>query len=259
MKLLLTTVAAIAMATTSFAADIDASIEVEIAENQTTDKFEATTTLNVDVATDNDEAFGAISLNSVDNTSVGVDEWHLGTTVSGVRLSFGDHGGILPEANAATGFDTLADTNAAMTESLQVSTRGLGLALGLSDITTDVSEVANIQASYTTDLLSFGEVTAAVDYNRTSEEYTYAVAGSTDITGIAVGGIATYALDTWAFEAEATVAGLTGYLNGDENDSLQHIGVSASRDFNGITFASTVDYDTDEAQVTPSVTATFAF
>ena len=38
MKLLLTTVDAIAMATTSFAADLDASIEVEVAKDQTTDK-----------------------------------------------------------------------------------------------------------------------------------------------------------------------------------------------------------------------------
>lgn len=258
MKLLLTTVAAMVMATTSFAADIDASIEVEVAENQTTDKFEATTTVNLDIASDNELAFGAISLNSVDGADIGVDEWHLGTTVAGATVSFGDQGGILPEANAAAGFDTLADTNATMTESLQVSANGLGFALGMSDVRTDVTEVSNIQASYTTGL-SFGELTGAVDYNRTSEEYTYAVAGETSVSGLALGGIATYALDTWAYEADVTVAGLTAYLNGDEADSLQHIGVSASRDFNGITFASTVDYDTDEAQVTPSVSATFSF
>lgn len=258
MKLLLTTVAAMAMATTSFAADLEASIEVEVAENQATEKFEATTTLNLGVAADNEVAFGGIALNSVDSSSVGVDAWHMGTTVGGVRLSFGDQGGILPEANAAAGFDTLADTNAAMSESLQVSAQGLGFALGMTDITADVTEVSNIQASYTTEV-SFGEVTGAVDYNRTSEEYTYAVVADTEVSGVAVGGIATFALDTWAFEADATVMGMTAYLNGDESDSLQHVGVTASRDFNGITFSSTVDYDTDESQLTPSIKASFAF
>lgn len=258
MKLLLTTVAAMVMATTSFAADLDASIEVEVAENQATDKFEATTTVNLDIASDNELAFGAISLNSVDGAGIGIDEWHIGTTVAGARVSFGDQGGILPEANAAAGFDTLADTNAAMGESLQLSTNGLGFALGMTDISTDVSEVSNIQASYTTGL-SFGELTGAVDYNRTSEEYTYAVAGETVVSGVAVGGIATYALTTWAYEADVTVSGLTAYLNGDEADSLQHVGLTTSRDFNGVTLSSTVDYDTDESVLTPSVTASFAF
>lgn len=50
MKLLLTTVAAILMATTSFAADVDASVEMKVAENKATDKYEATTTIGIDVA-----------------------------------------------------------------------------------------------------------------------------------------------------------------------------------------------------------------
>ena len=258
MKLLLTTVAAIAMATTSFAADLDASIEVEVAKDQTTDKYKGKTTVNLDVVSDNGLAFGAISFNSVDDTSVGVDEWHLGTTVAGATVSFGDHGGIMPEAVADAGFDTLTDTNAAMEESVQVSALGASVALGFTDIRTDASEVTNIQGSYTFGL-PVASLTGAVDYNRTSEEYTYAVQTQGGVGDIAVGGTATYALSTWAYEADTTVMGLTAYLNGDENDTIQHVGVSHTRDVNGITLTGEVDYDTDNEEVSPSVTMSFNF
>lgn len=258
MKLLLTTVAAIAMATTSFAADLDASIEVEVAKDQTTDKYKGKTTLNLDVASDNGLAFGAISLNSVDNTSVGVDEWHLGTTVAGTTVSFGDHGGIMPEAVADAGFDTLTDTNTVMEESVQVSALGASVALGFTDIRTDASEVTNIQGSYTFGL-PVASLTGAVDYNRTSEEYTYAVQTQGGVGDIAVGGTATYALSTWAYEADTTVMGLTAYLNGDENDTIQHVGVSHTRDVNGLALTGEVDYDTDNEEVSPSVVLSFNF
>lgn len=258
MKLLLTTVAAIAMATTSFAADLDASIEVEVAENQATDKFEAKTTVNLDLASDNGLAFGAISLNSVDNTSVGVDEWHVGTTVAGATVSFGDHGGIMPEAIADAGFDTLADTNAAMEESLQVSALGASVALGFTDIRTDVSEITNIQGAYTLGL-EVASITGAVDYNRTTEEYTYAVQTVADVAGLAVGSTVTYALNTWAYEADTTVLGLTAYLNGDENDTLQHVGIAHTREFNGLELTGEVDYDTDNSEVSPSINLSFNF
>lgn len=258
MKLLLTTVAAIAMATTSFAADLDASIELEVAKDQTTDKYKGKTTVNLDVASDNGLAFGAISLNSVDNTSVGVDEWHIGTTVAGATVSFGDHGGIMPEAVADAGFDTLTDTNAAMEESVQVSALGASVALGFTDIRTDASEITNIQGAY-----SFGtaiaDLTGAIDYNRTSEEYTYAVQAGTEIAGLAVGSTVTYALSTWAYEADTTVMGLTAYLNGDENDTIQHVGVSHTRDINGLGLTGEVDYDTDREELSPSVTLSFNF
>jgi len=250
--------AATLLSCSAVAADINASIDVEVAKNNATDKFEAETTLNLDVKSGTGLAFGAISFQSAGNTSVAVDEWHVGTVVAGTQVSFGDQGGVLPEANAATGFDTLADTNAAMTESLQVSTRGFDLALGMSDVRTDVTEVSNIQASYTTGL-SFGSVTGAVDYNRTSEEYTYAVAGDTTVSGLGVGGIATYAADKWAYEVDTTVGNLTAYLNGDENDSLQHVGVSTTTQVAGLDLTGTVDYDTDNSEVSPSVKLSFNF
>ena len=258
MKLVLTTVAAMVMATSSFAADLGASIDVEVAENQTTEKFEAKTTVNLDVAAGDGLAFGAISLQSIDNASVGIDEWHIGTQVAGTTVSFGDQGGIMPEAIAATGFDTLADTNAAMTESLQVNALGFGVALGFTDIRTDASEITNIQGSYTLGL-PVAEVTGAIDYNRTTEEYTYAVQADADVLGLAVGTTATYALSTWAYEADTTVSGITAYLNGDENDALQHIGVAHTRDLNGLQLTGKVDYDTDNAQVSPSIKLSFNF
>lgn len=259
MKLLLTTVAAMVMATSSFAADLDASIDVEFTENQTTDKYEAKTTVNLDVASSTGFSFGAISFQSIDSASVVIDEWHIGTQIAAATVSFGDHGGIMPEAIAATGFDTLADTNAAMTESLQVNALGFGAALGFTDISEDASEITNIQGSYTLGLTTEASVTGAIDYNRTSEEYTYAVQADADVLGFAVGTTATYALSTWAYEADTTVSGITAYLNGDENDALQHIGVAHTRDMNGLQLTGKVDYDTDNANVSPSVKLSFNF
>ena len=258
MKLLLTTVDTLTMATTAFAADFGASIDVEVAENKATDKYEAKTTVNLDIAADSGLAFGALSFQSIDNASVSIDEWHVGTFVASTELSFGDQGGVMPEAIAATGFDTLTDTNASMTESFQVNALGFDVALGFTDIRTDASEITNIQGAYTFGL-PVASVTGAVDYNRTSEEYTYAVQADADVLGLAVGTTTTYALSTWAYEADTTAYGLTAYLNGDENDTLQHIGVAHTRDLNGLELTSEVDYDTDNKEVSPSIKLTFNF
>lgn len=259
MKLLSTTIAVLAIATTSFAAEIDASVDVEVTENKTTNKYEAKTTVNLDIATDNELAFGGISLQSVDNASVGIDEWHVGTTVSSATLSFGDHGGVMPEATAAAGFDTLADTNATMEESLQVSIGGADFALGMTDIRTDVSDINNVQASYTLDT-EVASITGAVDWNRTSEEYTYGFKANDIDLGVAdLGGTASYSLSKWAYEVDGTIRGITGYLNGDEDDSLQHIGISHTTDVNGLELTSEVDYDIDNEDVSPSIKLSFNF
>lgn len=261
-NILVAACAATLMAGSAIAADIDATLKVELGENATTNKYTAKTTVQLDVAHDEGLAFGSISLKSVDNASVGVDKWHFGTTVAGARVSFGDQGGIMPEAVAGTSADTLVDTNAAMEESLQVSVAGLDFALGMTDIRTDVSEIANVQAAYTIGL-PIAAITGAVDYNRTTEEYTYAASmNGLDVGPVALGSTVTYALSNWAYEVDTTLLGGTGptlYLNGDESDAMQHVGVQYTQGLNGLDLTTELDYDTDNKNLSPTVTLSFAF
>lgn len=260
MKLLVTTVASILIATSSQAADLGASIKVEVAENSATEKFEAKTTLGISIDSAATGAFGGFNFESVDGGNLTLDEYHIGTQVGATTVSFGKQGGVMPEAIAAAGFDTLADANASMTESLQVSAMNVSVALGLADVTADLTDVANVQLAYTLPVAT-AVVIAGVDYNRSAEEYTYAVQTYADLaSGLSVSNTVTYAASTWAFEAGTTTAsGITAYLNGDENDALQHVGVSHTRDLNGLSLTGELDYDTDESTLSPTVSLSFAF
>ena len=268
--LALTLVAAFA-ATSAFAEDtvtktqapvaalpVTFSVEVDVTENQTTDKYEATTTLGMDFASDSTAAFGGFNFDSVDGGNLTLDEYYIGTTVGEVTLSYGDQGGVMPTAIADAGFDALSDPNAAMTESLQASAYGLDFALGLTDVTTDVTDVANVQAAYTMSLPVL-DVTAAVDYNNTTEKYIWGGRVATDLAGAGVGTTATYAAEVFAFEADVTVMGVTAYMNGDENDATQNVGAAYTKGFDGLTLTADANYNFDAEEVTPSLNLSFNF
>ena len=234
------------------------SVEVDVTENQTTNKYEATTTLGMDFASDNTAAFGGFNFDSVDGGNLTLDEYYIGTTVGEVTLSYGDQGGVMPTAIADAGFDALSDPNAAMTESLQASAYGLDFALGLTDVTTDVTDVANVQAAYTMSLPVL-DVTAAVDYNNTTEKYIWGGRVATELAGAGVGTTATYAAEVFAFEADVTVMGVTAYMNGDENDATQNVGAAYTKGFDGLTLTADANYNFDAEEVAPSLNLSFNF
>ena len=78
------------------------------------------------------------------------------------------------------------------------------------------------------------DVTASMDYNRTSEEYTWGARVDTaEVTGVALGTTVSYETDTLAYELDSTVStyGLTTYINGDEDDLLENVGVGHEFDW----------------------------
>ena len=257
MRILAITIAA-TMAATSAIADVKGSVEIDITENKTTNKYEATSTLGLAFDSGTEGAFAGLNVKSVDGATFALDEYYIGTTLKGVTMSYGEQGGIMPEAVATTGFDALSDPNFAMTESLQLSAMGASVAVGLTDVTTDVSDVANIQASYTANV-SVMEVTGAVDYNTTSETYIWAGRAQAGVGTSTVGGTTTYAAEVLAFEADVSAKGFTAYLNGDENDISENAGIKWATDVNGMTLKADANYNFDAAEVTPGINLSFNF
>jgi hypothetical protein len=257
MKLLLTTVATILMATTSFSADLGASVEMKVAENETTDKYEATTTIGIDVDAGEGVATLGLDFESVDGDTIELDKWHVGTEVADATVTFGDQDGIFVEATSD--FSSIAEPT--IDESLALSYGPAAVAVGFTDITTDVTEVSNVQLAYNVDLV-VADVTASMDYNRTSEEYTWGARVDTvEVTGVALGTTVSYETDTFAYELDSTVStyGLTTYINGDEDDLLENVGVGHEFGFSDVVVETDVNYNVDDETVTPSVTLSFAF
>jgi len=201
-----------------------------------------------------------LDFSATDGSALTLDTWTVGTTVSGVGLAFGDDNNLMPETDANAAADgTLATP--AMTESVAVSVGGASVALGLTDWTTDVTDISNIQGAYTIDMDRFA-ITGAMDYNMDSENTVFGGAVSGVDLGVATAGSAlTYDTDAEVFAYEGTVAvnSLTAYVNGTDADTLQHIGGEYTMDVAGAEFTAGVDYDTDAEDFTPSAGLSFNF
>ena len=201
-----------------------------------------------------------LDFSATDGSALTLDTWTVGTTVAGVGLAFGDDNNLMPETDANAAADgTLATP--AMTESLAVSVAGASVALGLTDWTTDVTDVSNIQGAYTIDMDRFA-ITGAMDYNMDSENTVFGGAVSGVDLGVATAGSAlTYDTDAEVFAYEGTVAvnSLTAYVNGTDANTLQHIGGEYTMDYAGAEFTAGVDYDTDAEDFTTSRGLSFNF
>lgn len=196
-----------------------------------------------------------LDFSATDGNSVTLDNWTVGTTMGTMAMAFGDDNGVMP---GAEGEQTLAAP--AMTESLQVTTGAVSVAVGLTDWTTDITDVSNVQGSYT-----FGDVislTAAADYNMDSENTVLGagVAGI-DLGVASLGGAATYDMDAevFGFEAVATRDGITAYLNGDDTDALQNIGGEYEINAAGVKWAAGANYNVDTEDFAPTASISFSF
>jgi hypothetical protein len=148
-----------------------------------------------------------------------------------------------------------------MTESLQLSFGGASVAVGLTDWTTDVSEVSNLQGAYTVDMDRFA-ITGALDYNRTTENTVWGGAVTGLDLGVATaGGALTYDNDAelFAYEGTVDVSGLTAYVNGDDTNRLQHVGGEYTLQYAGAELSAGVDYDTDAETWSPMAGISFNF
>lgn len=262
-KLMTTTAVAVLFTSTAYAEEapvaaglVSGSIETVIAETAN-DKYGATTSFEVDVNAPSGVATGGLTFKATPSTSVAIDEWHIGTTVGAATLSFGDQGNIWfdTESGATIEEPTMAK------ESLQVSAMGATVALGFDDIGADVTDLENVQFSYGMNL-SILDVTTAADYNIDSKEWV--VGGRADtagmLEGVRLGGAVSYGTlsEKTSYEADATVMGITGYLNGDTDDLAQNVGGSYTMGTE-LTVEGAVNYNLNTEVLAPSVTLAFNF
>ncbi len=197
-----------------------------------------------------------LDLSATDGNSVTLDNWTVGTTVGALGVAVGDDNGVMP---GAEGEQTLAAP--AMTESVQVTTGAVSVAVGFTDWTADITDVSNVQGAYTMNLANL-DVTAAADYNMDSENTVLgAGVGGLDLGVASLGGAMTYDVDAevFGFEAVASAGGVTAYLNGDDTDALQNIGGEYELNVNGATFTAGANYNIDTEDFAPTASIGFAF
>ena len=201
-----------------------------------------------------------LDFKATDGNSLTLDTWTVGTEVAGVGVAVGDDNNLMPETAAnATADGTLAKP--AMTESVALSFGSASVAVGLTDYTTDITEVSNVQGAYTIDMDRFA-ITGALDYNRTSENTVLgAEVAGVDLGMATAGGALTYDTDAedWAYEGTVDVSGLTAYINGTDANRLQHVGGEYTMDVAGAELTAGVDYDTDAETWTPTAGLSFNF
>jgi hypothetical protein len=219
--------------------------------------FGATTTFGIDLTAG--VVGTGVELAIDGDGNVAVDEWALGADIAGAQVTFGDQGSVFIEGENGA---TLATP--AITESLAVAYGPAAVAVGFSDVTSDVTDISNVQGLFAMGTnvggLELGLQTSG-DYNLNSEEWLVGGRVETAVGGYAVGGAATYgsADEKIAFEADATVFGITGYLNGDADDLAQNVGGSYAMAVGDLGIDSGVNYNVDSGEVTPSVEIGFNF
>lgn len=269
-KLFMTTIAATGlMAGVAFAEETTAtitapqlggSINVEVTENAAGD-YVATTTLGVGMNAANGLAFGGATVESVDGSTFELDEWQIGTSALGmVTLTFGKQGDIFVGNDfEIVGGTTLAEP-ADDHESLIADFGSAAVMVGLTDIKTDITDVENIQGSY-----SFGDavaVTAVADYNLDSEEWMVGSKLGMSLTDdVAVGGLVTYssATEVFGYEASANYSMVTAFINGDDTDAFQNVGAGVSHNLGGLDVYAEGSYNIDAEDTTVGAGITFSF
>jgi len=260
----ITTVAAMAISTAAFAEDtttaaptgpvISGAVNLDFAETAG-DNYGGTMGIELDIDAGS-LATVDLDFSATDGSALTLDTWAVGTSVAGVGVAVGDDLGVMP---GAEGEQTLAAP--AMAEAVQVTVGDAVVAVGLTDWTTDVTDVSNIQGAYTIDMNRFA-VTAAADYNMDSENTVLGagIAGL-DLGVATLGGAATYDMDaeTFGFESVVSSGGLTAYLNGDDTDFMQNIGGEYEVNVNGATFTAGANYNVDTEDFAPTASVAFAF
>ena len=214
-------------------------------------------TMNLDLGVDLG-GLATVDLDFVgqDGSALDLDTWAVGTTVAGLGVAIGDDLGVMP---GAEGEQTLAAP--AMAEAVQVTAGDVVVAVGLTDWTTDVTDVSNVQGAYTLGLAGL-DVTAAADYNLDSENTVLgAGVGGLDLGLAALSGAMTYDVDaeTFGYEGVAAAYGVTAYLNGDDTDLLQNIGGEYEVDVAGATVTAGANYNLDTEDFAPTASIAFAF
>ena len=254
MRKVFTILAATMIAGAAHAQTISGEVSLDVAENAAGD-YGVTTGFELGVDAN---GLGTVDLDflATDGGAVTLDTWTVGTTVGGFGIAIGDDNGLFPEAE---GEQTL--TFPAMTESVMLSYGSAAVAVGFTDWTADVTDISNVQGSYTMAVAGL-DVTAAADYNFNTENTVLGagIAGL-DVGAVGLGGAMTYDVDAevFGYETVASAYGVTAYVNGDSNDALQNIGGEYEMAVGGATFTAGANYNIDTEDFAPTAGLSFNF
>tara|TARA_R110000782_G_scaffold230464_1_gene316745 strand:+ start:2480 stop:3214 length:735 start_codon:yes stop_codon:yes gene_type:complete len=239
-------ISALAVILTAGAANAaDVTGEIEIVAN---DSGDVVNEITLDFTAD-----GGIATAGIKMDETGITGYNLGTTVSGVTLSYGDQDDIMTSGGLrVVGGGTLADPTSADT-SLIVGVDGAQILVGFSDGITDIN---NLQLGYT-----IGGLGATVDYNVDSTDITVVGSAGYEVAGIVGNALVSFddSDNNVAYEVSAAVYGLTTYVNGDQDDLMQNIGAGWEDEIGDLTLFAEAEYNIDSGDVSPAVGISFAF
>lgn len=237
-------------------------IETVIAKTGVDDKLGATTTFGLDLDARNRMAFGRMDF-AVDSTTqaLELDEWALGTTVGAAEVSFGKQGNLWVDTESLAATSTIEEPT--MGTSIQVNAMGVKAGVAFTDVGADVTDLSNVQVGYATDL-GKAAVDTAFDYNLDNDHWTTGTRVETQgaiIAGAGIGGVVSYGSEneTFGFEGFTTVAGVTAYIAGDQDDMTQDAGANYATDLGGLGLEAGVNYNFDNEEFSPKVVASFSF
>lgn len=161
-------------------------------------------------------------------TDVEITEWYIGARVgSDVYFTLGNQGDLWIDGMARELSATTLSAPVSGEYSVIVGRDSNDFAIAaLAGYDNDSEEFTNAQVvvSLGTPLLIATTVTAVLDYNFTSADVGFGVAAEGTVSFLDTMGALTYVDDVFAYEAGVGVAGITGWLAGDQDDLFQFVG-----------------------------------
>ncbi len=225
--------------------------------------YEATLDLGAEVALNNATLFGNVTLlgfNDSVTEDVVVDGWYVGANTGDWTLTFGEQDDLfaLGDGLNEVGGNVLADP-AVDAQNLQVAYRDYQLMLGVTDIADGDVEVTNIQVSAAHSYGNGTSVFGVVDYNTTTEDYVIGLAAEQALANkVTLTGAVSYD-DAFAYQVGAKYNGVTGYVAGDEVDTLAEAGLGYEWTAGKADLYAEAAYDFRTDEVTPAVGISFKF
>lgn len=232
---------------------VSSSVSIDVTKT-TSGKYVTKTTISMDTESSNGHV--GFDIDIIDG-SFSLGDWKVGTAVGSIGVSFGKQGDLFPVPGLeSVGGTTLA--NPTVNESVQVTLGGLSIMAGFDDWTTDISDLDNLQVALKSKL-GLISTTLAVDYNTDTKAKSYAAGADLTFIGeIGVSTLVTY--DTkLAYEVTANTGRLSVFVNGDTDNTLQHIGAGINLNISGLDVYAEASYDTDAKSLSPAVGLTYKF
>lgn len=256
MRTLFMTIAASFVATTAMSADLSGKAKIDFSEKSNGD-IGAETSVELDVSK---LGLGGIDLgfDALDGGALKLKDWNLSTYAMGVGIEVGDDHNLIPEADG----DTNTLTTTLQKEAVKLSYGDASVVAQFDDWENDILDLDTVQGAYTIDVAGTN-VTSSFDYNLDTEN---TILGA-EIDGINygelnLGGALTYDIDgeKWAYEGRADAYGLSTYVNGDKDDSLQNVGGEYKYSLgDGVELSAGANYNLDNEDLAPTAGVSFSF